>query len=51
MVGGMFMVATMNCWRKRFTEIGTGFGLLGIVPWCAMAVCSAAWKAVAMALA
>jgi hypothetical protein len=38
MVGGMFVVATMNCWRKTITKISTESRLLGIVPWCAMAI-------------
>ncbi len=51
MVGGLFTITIMSCWRERFSEIGTRAGLLGRIPWCAMAVCSTAWKAVAMALA
>jgi hypothetical protein len=31
MVGGMFVVAVMSYCRKKFTEVGTGFGLLGVV--------------------
>jgi hypothetical protein len=42
MVGGMFIIATMSYWGKRFIEIGIGFGLLGIVPSCVMATYSAA---------
>jgi hypothetical protein len=48
MVGGVFVIATMSCWGERFTKVGTGSGLLGIVPWCAMATCIAFWEAVAM---
>jgi hypothetical protein len=41
----------MSYWSERFTEVGTGFGLLGIIPWCAMATYSVAWEAVAMVVA
>jgi hypothetical protein len=51
MVGGMFAVAIMSCWGKRFIEVSTRFGLLGIVPWCAMAAYSAVWDVVAMVVA
>jgi len=51
MVGRMFAVGTMSCSGERFTEVGIESGLLGIVPWCAMAAYSAAWEAVAMAVA
>jgi hypothetical protein len=51
MVGGMFAVTTMSCWGKMFIEVGTEFGLLGKVPWCAMVVCSVACEVVVMALA
>ncbi len=47
MLGGMFTITPMNYWGERFTKVRTGFGLLGIVPWCAMA----AWKAMAMVMA
>ncbi len=48
---GMFVVAIMSCWGKKFIEVGIGFGLLGIVPWCVMVVYNATWEAVAMAMA
>ncbi len=48
MVGEIFVVAAMSCWGERFTKIGTELGLLGIIPWCAMAACNAAWKAMVM---
>ncbi len=35
MVGEMFAVVVMSYWRERFIKVGTGFWLLGIVPWCA----------------
>jgi hypothetical protein len=41
MVGGMFVVATMNCWGEMFIKVGTRSGLLGIVPWCTLVACSA----------
>jgi hypothetical protein len=50
-VGGMFVVATMSCWGERFTEVGTRSGLLGTVPWCAIAAYNVAWEVVAMAVA
>jgi hypothetical protein len=49
MVGKMFVVVTMSCWRKMFTKIHTGSGLLGTFPWCAMAACSVAWEAMVVA--
>jgi hypothetical protein len=42
MVGGMFAITIMNCWRKRFIVVGTRFRSLGTVPWYAMAACNAA---------
>jgi hypothetical protein len=51
MVGRMFTVATMSFWGERFTKVGTKSGLLGIIPWCAMAAYNGACKAVAMAMA
>ncbi len=51
MVGGMFAIAIMSCWGERFIEAGTKSGLLGIIPWCAIATCSVAWKATTMAVA
>ncbi len=51
MVGGMFTIATMNCWGEKFIEVGTRSGLLGIIPWCVMAACSAIWKVLAMVVA
>jgi hypothetical protein len=51
MVGRMFTVTTMSCWGERFTEIGTGSGLLGIVPWCAIVTYSATWEVAMMAMA
>jgi len=50
-VGGMFTVIAMSCWRERFTEVGTESRLLGTVPWCAIAAYNVAWKAMAMAMA
>jgi hypothetical protein len=47
----MFAVTTMNYLGERFTEVGIELGLLGIVSWCAMVACNAAWEAVAMAVA
>ncbi len=44
MVGGMFAVEAMNYWGERFTKVGTMSGLLGIVPWCAIAACNAAFR-------
>jgi hypothetical protein len=38
----------MSCWREKFNEVGTKFGLLGIVPWCAMAACNVVWEVMAM---
>jgi hypothetical protein len=51
MVGGMFAVVAISYWGERLTEVGTGFGLLGTIPWCVMASYSAAWEAVAMVVA
>jgi hypothetical protein len=50
MVGGMFAIVAMNCWREKFIEVGARSRLLGIIPWCVMAACSAAWKVMAMAM-
>jgi len=51
MVGEMFEMGGMSCWREMFTEVGIEFRLLDIVPWCAIAACNATWKAMAMAMA
>ncbi len=51
MAGGMFVVATIYCWRERVIEVGIEFGLFGTVPWCAMVVCNGVWEAVAMVVA
>ncbi len=51
MVKGMFAVVAMNCWGERFTEIGTGSGLLGTIPWCVMAICNVAWEVLTMVVA
>jgi len=51
MVGGLFAIATMNCWGKKFTKVGIRSGLFCTVPWCAMAACNASWEVVTMAMA
>jgi hypothetical protein len=51
MVARMFAILPMSCWGKKFIKLGTGSGLLGIVLWCAMSACNAAWERVAMAMA
>ncbi len=31
-----------GCWGERFTRVGIGSGLLGTIPWCAIAACNVA---------